>query len=348
MATSFKSVNQLSSTSILIWRLVQGVVWLIGATIFSCLVFYPTLGTLLFWNILIPIAPALIVVALGVWRNVCPLATTNLLPRHFGCSKRKRLSQNQSGKLNLISVLAFFIIVPLRHAVFNTNGVATAALIFSLAMVGFIAGFFYEWKSVWCSGLCPVHPVEKLYGSNVLMSIPNAHCGECQNCVIPCPDSTPNMFPNAFGKSRFHNISGWLITGGLPGFIWGWFHVPDQAGLSSVSSFLSVYEFPIMGFAITLLLFTIITTFLNDSNKRVLIQVYAAASVSCYYWFRIPSLIGFGNFESDGLLINLKGIIPSWIPLGISICTTLFFFFWLIIRKPNNNSWLIRPEFANK
>ena len=45
--------------------------------------------------------------------------------------------------------------------------------------------------------LCPVHPVEKLYSENVLMTLPNAHCHECMNCVIPCPDSTPNIHPQS-------------------------------------------------------------------------------------------------------------------------------------------------------
>ncbi|HEX3024139.1 MAG TPA: hypothetical protein VHP12_02915, partial [Chitinophagaceae bacterium] len=119
----FKSGNQLSPRSILIWRIAQSVVWLIGAIILTCLLFFPRIGILLFWNILIPVAPALFVVAVGLWRNVCPLATTNLLPRRLGLSKRKKLNAKQLGKLNLIAVIALYIIVPLRHAVFNNNGV---------------------------------------------------------------------------------------------------------------------------------------------------------------------------------------------------------------------------------
>jgi hypothetical protein len=105
----FKSGIQLSSRSILIWRIAQAAVWLMGAAILFCLLFFPSLGVLLFWNILIPVAPALFVIGTGVWRNVCPLATTNLLPRHLGLSKRKRLSATQLGKLNLIAVIAFSV-----------------------------------------------------------------------------------------------------------------------------------------------------------------------------------------------------------------------------------------------
>lgn len=88
MAT-FKSGAQLSEQSITIWRIIQFTSWLGGAFILYSLLFFPSLGILLFWNVLIPVAPFIFVVAVGIWRNICPLATTNLLPRHLGLSKRK-------------------------------------------------------------------------------------------------------------------------------------------------------------------------------------------------------------------------------------------------------------------
>ncbi len=137
----FKSGDQLSARSILTWRIVQGAVWLVGVVILFCLLFYPPLGVLLFWSILIPVAPALLVVATGVWRNVCPLATTILLPRHLELSKRRKLSAKQLAALNLIAVLALYTIVPLRHSLFNISGVATGIMIISMAAIGVTLGF---------------------------------------------------------------------------------------------------------------------------------------------------------------------------------------------------------------
>ena len=344
----FKSGDQLSSRSILIWRIVQSAVWLVGAVILFCLLFFPALGVLLFWNILIPVAPVLFVVAIGVWRNVCPLATTNLLPRHFGLSKKKKLSDLQMGIFSLIAVIALYAIVPLRHALFNTNGMATALLIISIAVISVITGFFYEWKSAWCSGLCPIHPVEKLYGGNVLMSVPNAHCDKCANCIVPCPDSTPNIHANSSTKTIYHKISGLLITGGLPGFIWGWFHVPDATKLTSFNSFISVYEMPMLGLAITIAIYAMLSMVIQSKFERRLTGIFAAAGVACYYWYRIPALFGFGNFGSDGLLIDLRNVLTGRSILVITIATTIFFFYWLVVRKPNKKSWLIRPEFVNR
>ena len=347
-ATRFKSGAQLSNQSITIWRMVQFLVWLIGAGILTCLLFFPAMGILLFWNILIPIAPFLFVVAVGIWRNVCPLATTNLLPRHLGLSKRKKLSPKQIGILNIIATFALFIIVPLRHALFNRSGIATGILIISMAVIGVTLGFFYEWKSAWCSGLCPIHPVEKLYGGNVFMSMPNANCETCMNCVIPCPDSTPNVNPLTAHKTEYNVLSGLMIIGGLPGFIWGWFHVPDATSITTIENFLSVYEIPMVGLATTAIIYFNLNRLVKVQHKRKLISLFAAAGVSCYYWYRLPSLIGFGQFADDGLLIDLSHSLPVWTVAMMRIITTGFFFYWLVIRKPNHQPWVIRPAFARK
>ena len=70
--------------------MLQAVVWLIGLSIFASLIFIPSTGLLVFWNMLIPVAPALLVLGTGIWRNICPLATTTLLPRHWHVSRRKK------------------------------------------------------------------------------------------------------------------------------------------------------------------------------------------------------------------------------------------------------------------
>ena len=345
---SFKSGDQLSAHSILIWRSVQTAVWLVGAVIMLCLVFFPSLGITLFWDILIPVAPALLVVATGVWRNVCPLASVHLLPRHLGLSKKIRIPIKNLGKLNLIGIIALYSIVPARHLLFNTNGLATTILISALACIAFFTGFVFEWKSAWCSGLCPVHSVEKLYGGNTLISLPNAHCAQCMNCSIPCPDSTPNFTPNSEVRNIYQKISGLLIIGGLPGFIWGWFHVQDATVPATVAALFTVYQLPLVGLLITLTVYGLLTIVIPAKFERTLISLFAAAGVSCYYWFRIPSLLGFGLFEKDGVLVNLNGVLPAWIIPVLTIAAAVFFFYWLVIRKANGKSWVIRPGYAKQ
>lgn len=342
----YKSGDQLSSRSILTWRLVQALVWMAGATILVCLIFLPNIGVTLFWNILIPIAPALIVVAVGLWRNVCPLATTALLPRHLGLSKRKIMSTSLHGVLSLISILALYAIVPLRHAVFDISGPATAGLLAGVTTVAVTMGFFFEWKSAWCSSLCPIHPVEKLYGSNVLFALPNAHCDRCMKCVSPCPDSRANVSPLSYHKTFSDNLSALLIIGGLPGFIWGWFHVPDYHGDLSLTALLEIYKMPWAGMTATLTLYSLMTIILNERATQKMSGIFAASAVSCYYWFRIPALLGFGNFPEDGRLINLSATIRIEAVVITTLLVTVFFFWWIVIRKQHRVGWVIRPAYG--
>ncbi|MBX7126264.1 MAG: hypothetical protein K1X47_11265 [Cyclobacteriaceae bacterium] len=348
MYTSFKSGAALSRRSIRIWRVAQTGVWLIGAGIFVSLLAAPKVGLLVFWNILIPVAPALIVVAVGLWRNVCPMATTTLLPRHLGLSNRKKMSGNTAAILGFVAVMMLFIIVPLRHAVFNVSGPATAMLLAVATGTGLTMGFFYEWKSAWCSSLCPIHPVERLYGGNVVMSLPNAHCGFCMKCVSPCPDSTANFSPGIGSDRRIQRIGSFILVGGLPGFIWGWFQTPDQPLLHGAAGIFEMYRFPIAGMSATLIVYALLRKYVAPSGYRLIDASFAAAAVSCYYWFRIPALIGFGVNGKDGLLYDLHSFLPSCVPLSASVLVTLFFFWWIVIRKPNGNSWTLRPAYGDR
>jgi len=338
-----KSGDQLSQKSIFIWRSIQSTIWLIGVFIVLNLIFNPELGLHLFWNILIPVAPLLLIVAVGIWRNVCPMATTALFLRHIGLTKRKKLSIPQSGKLNFYALVALFIIVPLRHSIFDLNGLATAILILSLAVIAILLSFFYEWKSAWCSGLCPIHSVEKLYGLKPKLELPNAHCNQCYKCVNPCPDSTPGITPSSSNKTNYHKLTGLLTIGAFPGFVWGWFQVQDYSGTINIDQLISIYTFPIIGALVTSIIYLLLKRYLK---KRILTELFSATAVSCYYWFRIPALFGFGKFPGDGMLIDLTGSIPGWTIDVVVIGFTMFFFWWLVLSKRHIYSWAVRPEFA--
>jgi len=338
-----KSSNSINHKAILIWRSIQLLVWFFGVFIVYNLIFNPTLGIHLFWNILIPVAPLLLVVGSGIWRNICPMASMALFSRHIGKSKRKKLTIRQSGKLNLISIIALFIIAPLRHAIFDMNGSATAIFLISLSAVAIIVGYHYEWKSAWCSGLCPIHPVEKLYGQKNKISLPNAHCSECFKCVTPCPDSTPNINPLSSKKTIYHKLTGLLTVGAFPGFVWGWFQFPDFRGVYSFSQLMMIYKEPLLGALLTTFAYIILRNFVD---KNTLTKFFATAAISCYYWFRIPALFGFGIFPGNGMLVDLSNTLPEFFIQIMVLGVLVFIYGWLIISKKNKKSWTIRPAYA--
>jgi hypothetical protein len=227
---------------------------------------------------------------------------------------------------------------------FNTNGQATALIIISLSVVAFSAGIIFESKSAWCSGLCPVHPVEKLYGSQTAYSLPNVQCSSCVKCSVPCPDSTKNFSPAALKSTKTRLFEN-LLVGAFPGYILGWFQVPDYDGTFALRHFDSVYAYPVLGGAITLSIYMLLKNRFR-ANKKLIINLFAAAAVSCYYWFRLPQLFGFSNLHTNGTLVNLTGYLPSWSMSVVNLATTVFFVWWMVIAKKKYRSWSVRPAFA--
>ncbi len=344
-SVSFKPNSSLPVKYWAIWRFIQVLMLVAALAILICLLFYPQVGLLILWNILIPVAPALFVVAPGLWRNICPLASTALLPRHLNLSKEMEMPRQLQSQLQLVAICLLYIIVPLRHLLLNSNGNATLMLLIPTAVTAIVLGFIYNWKSGWCASLCPVHPVEKFYGSNAIITFPNAHCTQCAKCSVPCPDSTPNIHPAAVKKTVYNRLSALLTIGGLPGFIWGWFQVPDYTGVITLSHVIDVYKLPFAGLAVTFTIYSILKEYWGKKSERMLISIFAATAVSTYYWYRIPILFGFGQFGHDGLLVNLTNIVPAWAIGAITVITTIFFFSVLVLRKVNHKSWLIRPDY---
>ncbi len=339
----------LSSLTLTYWRIAQILVGMIGLSIFFSLIFIPEIGIHAFWNVLIPVAPALFVVSVGLWRNVCPLASTSLLSRHLGFARNKKLKVKQQEKFQLISVISLLLIIPLRHTIFDTNGPATALIIGLLALIAIVLSFRYDWKSAWCSGLCPIHPVEKLYGRKSLFELPNAHCKSCVNCVTNCPDSTKSINPIPKKKKRLNEkIVGTLIVGGFPGYIWGWFHVQDYYNNEGWHHLISTYSIPFVAMTTTLVVFLFLKKVVSKKNEILLINLFATAAVSIYYWYRLPALIGFGIFPTDGMLVDLSQTLPIWFPLILQFSTTIFFSWWMIFNKKEMSSWVIRPPYANQ
>jgi hypothetical protein len=340
------SKGVLSNNVLLFWKIFQYIFWLVGIALLMIMFFMPPLGVTLFWNILIPVAPALLVIGTGVWRNVCPLATTALIPDRFGFSMNRTLSNKQRNILNLVGGVALLLIIPLRHVIFNRSGVDTALLIITISVIAFSVGLIYERKSGWCSGACPIHGVERLYGSGVAFSLPNAQCNDCVKCSIPCPDSTPNVTVQASPKGWSQKGIEYLLVGAFPGYVWGWFHIPDYTGTTGWNYLLFIYGIPVLSAIISLDMYLILKQFVSHDGRKLLVNLFAAAAVSCYYWFRLPQLLGFNVHHTNSTLIDLTDNLPVWTPIVLNIITTTFFIWWMVIRKRMKRSWSIRPAYV--
>src|SRR5436309_73559 len=77
--------------------------------------FVPAVGLRLFWNGFVLFMPMLLLVAPGLWRNVCPLAALNQLPRALRRGCGLALPAALRNQAPLISLGLFLSIVPLRQ-----------------------------------------------------------------------------------------------------------------------------------------------------------------------------------------------------------------------------------------
>lgn len=340
------SKQVLSAKSLAYWRAAQYGVLLLGVALLVTLFFRPDIGLNIMWNGLIPIAPALVVIAPGLWRNICPMATLSLLPHRIGISRRRMLPRRWAAVLSLIGIAALFVIVPLRHISLDTNAPLTALMISLSAFVAVSMGMAFEWRSGWCNSLCPIHPVEKLYGQAPAITLPNARCDECRKCSQPCADSRPAMNPTVTGSSLIEKSAAHLIVGSLVGFIWGWYCVPDFRTAVSIGEIIDAFACPYGGGLVTLAIYAVAYRWICRSvaDRTLLVKLFATAAVCMYYWYRIPALTGFGPNPGTGMLVDLSNDLP-FIPLVSHVITTSFFVWFLLLRKYSSASWTTRPVF---
>jgi ferredoxin len=317
-----------------IWVTLQAAMLLVGVTLVGLLFVWPDAGIALMWSFLIPVAPALVTIAPGLWRNICPMATFHMLPQKLGIARNLRMPEWGAATLSLIGMILLFVIVPMRRIGLNVDGSWTAIMLLSAAIAAFTMGSLFEMRSGWCTSLCPIHPVEKLYGTKPAVTFKNARCNLCEACTNPCPDSTPEMAPTTTGATRLQQFLGNFLVGSFPGFVWGWFqvadHAPSQVGSAEV---FTAYVWPLGACLVSYIVFRIgehILRYKPDA-RATMHRVFAATAVSLYYWYRLP---------------GPAALLPDWFPLASHMITTPFFFWFLVLRS-RKTSWLKRPVMAS-
>ncbi len=323
------------------WTVVQIAVFAIGVLILAMLLVQPKLGLFLLWDVLIPIAPLLLVIAPGVWRNICPMATFSMLPHRFNVSRRKPLPVDWQAYFFMAAVLLLFLIVPLRHAVLDRYGVVTGVVLLVVAIIVFCLGLIFDWKAAWCSGLCPVHPVELLYGARPVVTVPNMQCRTCTNCVVPCRDSKKGSTPLEATRQKYGRWAVLIFIGCFPGFVFGWFTVSLSLSMSFGTAIFVSYFWPYAAAAVTLIIFLILTKLVGN-RSNLLVRLYAAVAVSIYYWFKLPVMFGLSGDGSHALL-PVGDVAPDW-SIWLLRLMVIALFGYLLLARPGVKAWTTPPR----
>lgn len=309
-----------------IWQAAQAASVMGAISVAGLLILQPEWGLYVTWYVLVPLVPALLLLAPRLWRNLCPISVVHQLPRVANRSGRRRLKASTQRWTPAIAMTGLFLIVPLRHPIFNVSGPALAALLVGVLVVALLGGLLFAGKAGWCSSFCPVVPVERLYGQQPLMSPRHAHCAECVGCSAPCFDrhgarAVARMAGAEAGvdgrETPLWRTPTSAFAAGFPGFVLGYFTVEPASPIPVLYFHVALFT------AGALLLFAVgqeVFRFRTLSGVRW----GAAIAAALYYWFTVPAVIAQTEF--------MWGIVsfPGWLTIAARAVFLGLVILWLV------------------
>lgn len=275
----------------------------------------PELALNILWNAAIPILPAVFLASPTIWRNVCPLATLTLLPGDG--LRRFRMSERLTRTATLVGIVLLVTMVPARRLLFNSDGAALAGTIAAVALLSLSAGVFFVRKSGFCNAICPVLPVERLYGQSPLARVTNVRCNPCIGCTERgCIDLSPaDSVRTAIGPRWYSRA--WMATpyglfaASFPGFIIGYFTTANS-GIEGAGA-LAVHMLVAMTASAAI---TVTLVLLLRMAAALALVLLAAAAAGLYYWYAAAAVAtawSLGGAAAWGIRLAAAVLIAAWL-----------------------------------
>lgn len=271
------------------WHVLRGASLTAAIVIVYLLLVEPEQGLFVLWNIAVPLVPAVFLVAPGLWRNVCPLAALNQFPRLAGFNRGLEHTRAIREYSYIIGIVALFVLASMRKVLFNHDGTASAALILGALALALLGGIVFKGKSGWCSSICPLLPVQRLYGQSPFVTIANAHCRPCVGCTKNCYDFNPAVANLADQYDQDRHYVGYrrFFAAVFPGFLLGFYLQAEPPAIPVERMYLGFAGY--MG--ASLAVFATLDTFAKV-RANALVVLFAAAAFNIYYWFAAELLVG--------------------------------------------------------
>lgn len=296
-----------------LWRTAQLLGIALTLALIAALWTQPTASLMLLWDMVIPLLPAVFLVNPLIWRNVCPLATLNDVAAM--APGRRTLDAARLHPAWVLGVVLLFVLVPARRFLFNTNGQALAITVVAVALLALAMGFVVGRRGGFCNSLCPVLPVEKLYGQAPLVPMHGVRCTTCTLCTrVGCIDlAGEKTVAQTIGPER--RDAAWLKTGfgsfaaGFPGFIIGYFTTTN----TSLGDAFAIYG-RILGLAVASWALVGVAASALRVRAAIAMPILGAASLGLYYWFAAPNIAkAYHAPEVAALAIRgLMAVILAW------------------------------------
>lgn len=308
------STARLTSDNTVLWRSAQWTGLLLTALLLAGLWTHPEPTLRVLWNAVIPILPAVFLIHPGLWRNVCPLATLNTLPGSR--SRGLRLSPQLASKAAVVGIALLVLLVPARRFLFNTDGRPLALVIAAVGVLAIALGWVFDRKAGFCNAICPVLPVERLYGQAPLVAIVNAHCASCSLCTSRgCLDLAPTKsIPQVLGGAR--RSDAWMRTpygafaAGFPGFVLAYNLIPDVPVAEAAGVYVRVAAGSIASYV---LVFAVVRTV--RFKAQAAIPFLGGMALLLYYWFAagtIAAAWGLGTGAVVAVRLAASALVGAW------------------------------------
>lgn len=141
---------------------------------------YP-IGTTLFWNAVVPLSIfTLLVGGHSIWRRVCPLSFFSQIPRKLNLQRHHRRISRKTGKVRLelakvskeswlyrhhlyLQFGLLFLGLCGRLWILNANRLILGCFLLFIIGSAIVVGYVYGGKS-WCHYICPMAPVQNIFG----------------------------------------------------------------------------------------------------------------------------------------------------------------------------------------
>ena len=248
----------------------------------------PPLGLFIFWGLFVPIVPLIFLVAPALWRNVCPMASLNQIPRTLGFTRGLTVPLWVQQYTPLISAGLFLAIVPFRKVLLEHSGPALAVFLLTVLGLAFLGGVVFKGKSGWCTQFCPMLQVERFYGQSPLLVVRNSHCRPCVGCNKNCYDFNPTAayLADLHDENPRLEVNRKMFAGAMPWLIFAFFTQPELADIT-VTGILLLYGRILLFVAAGIGVFMGIEAVTGLSSYKLILG-HVVAALNLFYWFVTP------------------------------------------------------------
>ncbi|MFN2467499.1 MAG: FAD-dependent oxidoreductase [Gaiellaceae bacterium] len=254
------------------------------------LVLSPRAGLFVFWSLLVPLLPLFFLLAPGLWRNLCPMAAANQVPRISGLTRGLPLPRWLERHGYAVAALLFIGLATSRKLGLEDSGVAVAALVGGSVLLAAVGGAIFRGKSAFCGGICPLRPTQGLFGQTPAIKVAPTHCRPCVGCTPNCTDLKPSgaFVAELDDPDPFRGAYRRLFAGTLPGFTLAFFTAPaiESVGFPAVLGQLAAFSLASLG------AFFVLDQLAARAAPEATTAVFAATAFGLFYWFQVPVVAG--------------------------------------------------------